>query len=61
MPMTDQEESALAITAELYKALLALPIEHSHDMQEHVRDIHNIQNRILARPAYREHKNANQA
>lgn len=51
--LTEQEEIALALTAELYKALLALPADHPHDMAENVRDIHNIQNRILARPAYR--------
>lgn len=51
--LTEQEKVALALTAELYKALQALPADHPHDMPEHVRDIHNIQNRILARPAYR--------
>lgn len=58
MPLTDAENAALAITAELYKALLDLPVEHPHDIAEHVRDIHDIQNRILSRPGYREHHNA---
>lgn len=51
--LSEQESEVLTLTARLYEALLALPADHPHDMPENVRDIHNIQNRVLARPAYR--------
>lgn len=58
MPMTDQERAALELTAELYKALLALPVDHPSDMAENVRNLHDIQNRLMARATYRAECNA---
>lgn len=51
--MTEEEKRALALTGELWNAMLALPDKHPHESEEHMRDIHNIQNRLLARVAKR--------
>lgn len=51
--LTEQERAVMALTAQLYEALRNLPAQHSHDMSEYVRDIHDIQNRIMARPVAR--------
>lgn len=51
--MTDEEKRILALTAELWNALVALPAPHGFDNAEHMRDIHDIQNRLLARVARR--------
>lgn len=51
--MTEEEKRILALTAELWNALIALPAPHGFDGQEHMRDIHDIQNRLLARVARR--------
>jgi len=56
--LTDQEKAILGMTAELWNALIELPAPHGHDNAEHMRDIHDIQNRILARVARRELDNA---
>lgn len=52
--LTEQEKAVLAMTAELWNELIKLPAPHGHDGAEHMRDIHDIQNRILARSARRE-------
>lgn len=51
--MTEEEKRVLALTAELWNALIALPAPHGHDNAEHMRDIHDIQNRLMARVARR--------
>jgi len=51
--MTDEEKRIFALTAELWNALIALPAPHRFDNAEHMRDIHDIQNRLLARVAQR--------
>lgn len=50
--LTEKEAKALDLTRQLWNALLEIEKEHSmhpDDIHEHKRDIHNIQNRILAR------------
>lgn len=51
--LNEQERLAIELTAKLYEALRNLPVQHSHDMAEYVRDIHDIQNRIMSRPIAR--------
>lgn len=51
--MTDQEKKLIWLTAELWNEFLSLPDRHPSDAQEMERDIHNIQNRIMARVAVR--------
>lgn len=53
MSLTEQEKEILDMTAKLWNAMLALPDKHPHESEEHMRDIHNIQNRVLARVAKR--------
>jgi hypothetical protein len=52
--LTEQERKVLDMTAELWDELIKLPAPHGHDNPEHMRDIHDIQNRVLARSARRE-------
>ena len=50
--LTEKEAKALDLTRQLWNAILEIEAEHSlhpDDIHEHRRDIHNIQNRILAR------------
>lgn len=51
--LTVEEQDVLRKTGDLMMALSRLPVLHSADVAETVRDIHNIQNRILARAAYK--------
>lgn len=51
--LTDGEKHALELTAALYNVMARFPKLHPADMDETVRDIHNIQNRIMARPQAR--------
>lgn len=51
--ITEQEREVIRITAALYNALAALPVQHPADMDESIRDIHNIQNRVMARATAR--------
>ena len=53
MQITEDERAILNIVADLWNAILALPVLHSEDEHEHRRDIHNIENRIMARAAMR--------
>jgi hypothetical protein len=48
-PDVDLEKQALEATATLWNILILLKEVHPDDMTEHKRDIHNIQNRIMAR------------
>lgn len=56
--LTEEEKILLEMTSILWNALTDLPAQHSDDLVEARRDIHNIQNRILARVACRELDNA---
>ena len=53
--VTAQEFEVLKMTAELYNALMALPDKHPSDADDSARDIHAIQNRVMARLAVRAH------
>lgn len=58
LKMTASEMDLINRTADLYKALEELEWKtpgHPEDLAEHARDIHNIQNRIMARVARRLH------
>jgi len=48
--LTFREQEILEMTKKLFQALNELPVLHKSDMAENVRDIHNIQNRIMSRP-----------
>ena len=45
----EQIEKVIKLTSELWSEILKLEIIHSSDNLETQRDIHNIQNRIMAR------------
>lgn len=47
--MNEKEEKCMAITSHLWDSLIELKVLHPEDINEHRRDIHNIQNRIAAR------------
>jgi hypothetical protein len=51
--MTKEEKEVLELATKLWNALVALPVMHHDDNAEHMRDIHDIQNRVLARSAIR--------
>jgi hypothetical protein len=53
--LSPQELAVLTMTAELYNALMALPDRHPSDADDFARDIHSIQNRVMARLAVRAH------
>lgn len=55
--LSDDERAVLDMTAALWNALVNLPAPHEHDNAENMRDIHDIQNRIMARSARRELEN----
>lgn len=55
MKLTNEELNVLRLSAELYNAISNLPDKHPADMSETDRDIHSIQNRVMARLAAREH------
>jgi hypothetical protein len=50
--MTREEEHAWLALADAANAMFRLPVLHSADNDETVRDVHNLQNRLLARAAY---------
>lgn len=56
--LTEQENRILVFTSMLWNALIDLPDPHPSDNAENMRDIHDIQNRLLARAARRELKDA---
>jgi hypothetical protein len=51
--LDEKEIEVLALTAKLFNLLGELEDVHPDDIHEHRRDIHNIQNRIMARPEQR--------
>ena len=50
--MTEGEYDAWVKIEAAANAMFALPMIHPEDNPETVRDIHNLQNRLLARAAY---------
>lgn len=57
--LTQDEREALHITSILWNQLNKLKVLHIDDMEESRRDIHNIQNRIMCRPAQEEYYKKN--
>ncbi|MBC7907039.1 MAG: hypothetical protein H7Y60_09880 [Rhodospirillaceae bacterium] len=53
--LTTKEQRAIELTAQLWNVLVELGGHHPADMAETARDIHNIQNRVMARVACRAH------
>lgn len=51
--LNDKEQKAIDLTVQLWNALLALDTEHPDDINEHLSNIHDIQNRIASRPVFR--------
>lgn len=51
--MSDNERALLAITARLWNLWCLLDARHPSDDEEMMRDVHSIQNRIMARVAKR--------
>ncbi len=51
--MTAQEVEIWLALGKVAGALLQLPTLHPSEQEETVRDIHNLQNRLLARPGLR--------
>lgn len=51
--ITPEERAVLDLSAQLWNALLELPGTHPQEIAEHVADVHNIQNRVMARVARR--------
>lgn len=47
--LNPKELESLSLTVQLWGSLLELKELHPDDIHEHRRDIHNIQNRIMAR------------
>jgi hypothetical protein len=52
--MTEAEERIFLSLAEAWNAFLQLPVEHADDVDEFRRGIHQLQEKVLARPARRE-------
>jgi len=55
MKLTGQELEILRLTAEIYNLASKLPRQHPSDMEELAREIHSIQNRVMARLSARAH------
>ena len=51
--LTPREKTILQTTVVLWNAICKLEELHPQDREEACRDIHNIQNRIMARPELR--------
>jgi hypothetical protein len=51
--MTETEKLVLELTAELWNAITCLGSFHPQELDDHCRDIHDIQHRIMARAARR--------
>lgn len=54
--LNKKEKEAIDCTVELWDSILKLEVIHPDDVDEFRRDIHNIQNRILARPEIKSQK-----
>lgn len=52
--LTDAELDILNQTVQLWNSYVALPYHHPSELKEMERDIHDIQNRLCARPTTRE-------
>lgn len=57
--MTPQELKVYRVLAELWEQFQKLPVEHSDDAAEVLLHIRAIQDKILARPTFREYLKAN--
>lgn len=53
--LTAPELHCLKLSAELMNAITLLSVQHPSDIEETIRDIHDIQNRIMARLTARIH------
>lgn len=53
MNLTELEQAILQKSAELWNLFCTLPDKHPADSDETARDLHNIQNRVMARCAVR--------
>jgi hypothetical protein len=53
--LTDQEMKIVNDLGNIWDEILKLPVYHTADNSEACRDIHNLQNRIMARDATRDH------
>lgn len=51
--LNEKEKEAIHKIVDLWDSILQLKVIHPDDINEYRRDIHNIQNRILARPEVR--------
>jgi len=51
--MTNREIAVLVAAADLWNLIVELKVEHAQDLMEYNQDIHNIQNRVMARPIRR--------
>lgn len=54
--LTADEKLAIEKSAELWNIVVRLPIEHAEDQDEFRHMIHNLQDKILARPTRRKLK-----
>lgn len=53
LAVTDDEQALLELTAQIWNGFARLGDKHPSDLEELHRDLHNIQNRIMARVASR--------
>ena len=51
--LTNKERAVVEAAADLWNLIVELKVEHGQDLMEYNRDIHNIQNRVMARPIRR--------
>lgn len=51
--ITEKEVEVLDALGKIYNLLISLPVLHPGDLAENVRDIHDLQNRILSRVGLR--------
>lgn len=57
--LTEQERECLNAIGHAFNLFSALPVIHPADLPETVRDIHNLQNRVLSRVGLRSMRGAN--
>ncbi|SFG08380.1 hypothetical protein SAMN05518801_10732 [Novosphingobium sp. CF614] len=51
--LTMLEKHALELSAELWNAFMALPVQHVDDIAEFRHKLHDLQRIVLSRPAHR--------
>lgn len=52
--MTEDEKNVVSLLAQAWNAFLKLPVDHPDDLHEFRHVIHRAQEKIAARPAFRE-------